>query len=55
MKIKFVFLTALLFAVASVGFAQTKKKTSAEIAPDQVVKNLYAAQKKRCDESVYPN
>lgn len=41
MKIKFLFLTALLLAVASTGFAQTKKPATA-IAPDAVVKNFYA-------------
>ena len=43
MKIKRLILTALLLAVASsIGFAQTK---TAAVAPDAVVKNLYAAQK----------
>lgn len=44
MKIKCLFLTALLLAFTTVGFAQAKKSTAA-IAPEQVVKNLYAAQK----------
>ncbi len=44
MKINFLFLIALVFATASIGFAQTKKTTAA-ITPDQVVKNLYAARK----------
>lgn len=39
MKIKCLFLTALIFAVASLSFAQTKTNTA-----DEVVKNLYAAQ-----------
>jgi hypothetical protein len=43
MKIKCLFLTALILAITSIGFAQSKK--TAEIAPDQVVKNLYAARK----------
>ena len=42
MKIKCLFLTAILLAVASVGFAQTKKPATAT-APDAVVKNFYAA------------
>jgi len=44
MKIKCLILTALLLAVSSIGFAQSKIKTT-EVPPDQVVKNLYAAQK----------
>ncbi len=43
MKIKCILLTALLLAVTTVGFAQAKKPTSA-IAPEEVVKNLLAAQ-----------
>ena len=43
MKIKRLILTALLLAVASsIGFAQTK---TGAVAPDAVVRNLYAAQK----------
>lgn len=42
MKIKCLFLTALLLTVSITGFAQTKKTTS-RIAPDQIVKNLYTA------------
>jgi hypothetical protein len=45
MKIKCLFLTALLLAVSTIGFAQAKKKTSAVVAPEQFVKKLYAAQK----------
>lgn len=41
MKIKIVLLAACLLAFGSINFAQTKKKTAA-IAPEQVVKNLYA-------------
>lgn len=41
MKIKRLLLTALLLTATTVGFAQTKKPTAA-IAPEQVVKNLYA-------------
>lgn len=44
MKIKCLFLTALLLTVTTVGFAQSKKST-ATITPEQVVKNLYAARK----------
>lgn len=44
MKINYLLLTALLLTVTSIGFAQAKKPTAA-IAPEQVVKNLYAAQK----------
>jgi hypothetical protein len=44
MKIKCLLLTALLLAViTAIGFAQANKPT--EIAPEQVVKDLYAAQK----------
>lgn len=44
MKIKIVLLTMCLLAFASIDFAQNKKpnKTTG-VAPDQVVKNLYAA------------
>lgn len=42
MKNKFLFLTALLLAFISIGSAQSKKK-AATVAPDAVVKNLYAA------------
>lgn len=48
MKIKCLFLSALLLAVTTVGFAQAKKttaKATAAVAPEQVVKDLYAAQK----------
>lgn len=46
MKIKNLILTFLILAAASsIGLAQKKKKTQ-ETAPDQVVKDLYAAQKK---------
>lgn len=41
MKIKIILLAACLLAFGSVSFAQTKK-ASAAIAPDAVVKNLYA-------------
>lgn len=43
MKIKSLLLTALLLTVTSVGFAQTKRTKT--IAPNVIVKNLYAAQK----------
>ena len=43
MKIKCLILTALIFAVASISFAQTK--TKAVMTADAVVKDLYAAQK----------
>ena len=42
MKTKVVLLTALLLALSSIGFAQSK---TAAIAPNVIVKNLYAAQK----------
>ena len=42
MKIKRLFLTALLLTVSSIGFAQSKTKSA---APDAIVKKLYAAQK----------
>ncbi len=42
MKIKCLFLTALVLAASSVVFAQPKTKA---IAPNVIVKNLYAAQK----------
>lgn len=42
MKIKIVLLAALLFAFSSIGLAQSKTKA---IAPNVIVKNLYAAQK----------
>ena len=42
MKIKIVLLVVCLLAFGSVNFAQTKKKV-ASVAPEQVVKNLYAA------------
>lgn len=50
MKIKFLLLTVILLAVASIGFAQSKTKTravsnAAAVTPEQVVKNLYAARK----------
>lgn len=41
MKIKNLFLAALVLAFASAGFAQSKKAAAA--APDAVIKNLYAA------------
>jgi hypothetical protein len=41
-KIKIALLTVLLFAFSSIGFAQSKTKA---IAPNVIVKNLYAAQK----------
>lgn len=41
MKIKIVLLTALFLAISSVGFSQSRKA----IAPNVVVKNLYAAHK----------
>jgi hypothetical protein len=44
MKIKIILLFVCLLALVSIGFAQSKTKTAA--APDAVVKNLYAAQKK---------
>ena len=42
MRIKIVLLTMLFLALSLVGFAQSKTK---EIAPNVIVKNLYAAQK----------
>jgi hypothetical protein len=42
MKIKFALLTALFLALNSIGFAQSETET---IAPDVLVKNLYAARK----------
>jgi len=42
MKIKCLFLIALLLSITSIDFAQTKTKPAA-IAPDAVVKNFYAA------------
>ena len=42
MKIKIVLLAVCLLAFGSINFAQSKKKPAA-IAPEQVVKNLYAA------------
>lgn len=41
-KIKYLLLTAILLAISSTGFAQSKTK---EIAPETVIKNLYAAHK----------
>lgn len=43
MKIKYLFLAALMLTVTSTGFAQTKNNAA---TADAVVKNLYAAQKK---------
>ncbi len=47
MKIKCLFLTALLLVLTTIGFAQAKKPTAKTTAntPEQVVKNLYAAAK----------
>jgi hypothetical protein len=42
MKLKFVILAAIIFAVTAVGFGQSKTKT---LTPDAVVKDLYAAHK----------
>ena len=42
MKIKIVLPTAILLAFSSIGFAQSKTKA---VAPNVIVKNLYAAQK----------
>ncbi len=42
MKIKCLFLTALLLTLTNIGFAQKKKLTAAG-APDQIVRNFYAA------------
>jgi hypothetical protein len=42
MKIRYVFLTALILAVSSIGFAQSKTKA---VAPNVVVQNLYKAHK----------
>ncbi len=42
MKLKFVILAAIIFAVTAVGLGQSKTKT---LTPDAVVKDLYAAQK----------
>lgn len=46
MKIKILFLAAMMLAAVSVGYAQAKKIKKTANTPDQVVKNLYAAQKK---------
>ncbi len=43
MKIKILLFAVCLLAFGSINFAQTKKKPAAMIAPEQVVKNLYAA------------
>ena len=51
MKIKFLFLTALLLTVTTIGFAQAKKPTpkpapkTTTTTPEQVVKDLYAEHK----------
>jgi len=45
MKIKFVLFVVCLLAFGSTNYAQKKKTTATEIAPEQVVKNLYAARK----------
>jgi hypothetical protein len=47
MKIKCLFLTALLLTITTIGFAQAKKPTTKTTAskPEQVIKDLYAAQK----------
>ena len=49
MKIKCLFLTALMLVVTTMGFAQAKKPTpkttTTTTTPDQVVKNLYAEHK----------
>jgi hypothetical protein len=42
MKIKCLCLTAFILAISSIGFAQSKIRT---VAPDIIVRNLYAAQK----------
>lgn len=60
MKIKFLLLTLLLLTVASISFAQPKTKKStasktAEIAPEQVVKNLYAARKSPKTDPFFQN
>jgi len=44
MKIKCLILTALILVISSIGFAQSKSEILT-IAPDVIVKNLYAAQK----------
>lgn len=46
MKIKCLFLTVLFLAAAAVNFAQTKKTTTVNNTPEQVVKNLYATKSK---------
>jgi hypothetical protein len=48
MKIKCLFLTALILAVSSINFAQSKT-TTAGVTPDAVVRSLYAAQKAGTD------
>jgi hypothetical protein len=45
MKIKILLFALCLLAFGSINFAQTKKTTTAAATPEQVVKNLYAAQK----------
>jgi hypothetical protein len=49
MKIKCLFLTALMLVVTTMGFAQAKKPapktTTTTTTPEQVVKNLYAEHK----------
>ena len=42
MKIKIVLLVVCLLAFGSISFAQKKKPTATAVAPEQVVKNLYA-------------
>lgn len=46
MKLKCLFLTVLILAFSSISFAQSKTKA---VAPDEIVKNLYAAQKAGSD------
>ena len=57
MKIKCLFLTALLLAVTTNGFAQAKKPTAKTTVatPDQVVRNLYAARKSPQTDPFFQN
>jgi len=43
MKIKIILLSLVIVTLSSVCLAQTKRKTTAALTPQQVVKNLYAA------------
>lgn len=45
MKTRIILLAVCLLALGSTSFAQSKKAAKTQMTPDQVVKNLYAAQK----------